>query len=309
MYVHAAYGNFRLDYPIKSAKIDCHILLDTRMSKHYQPHHKAPEDISGNALWFTFLQGKILVNMADPTPAVFSAPHPSHHGLETLQEHYLGTYGGEHCFAAELADNQNLPGNHAWLGLRDMLGHVDDTLAGISGRALQILEWNRNHAYCGRCGGETVQRDTERARTCPQCKRTSYPPVAPVIMILITHGRSMLLARKVGWGNTRYSALAGFVEPGETLESTVIRETREEVGVDIKNIKYFGSQPWPFPNNLMIAFTAEYAGGDIKPDGVEIEHAAFYDADELPNLPPGISISRRMINTVGAELRKLPKTS
>lgn len=298
-----------MDYPIKSAKIDCHTLLDTRMSKHYQPHHKAPDNRSGNALWFTFLQGKILVNMAEPTPTVFSAPNPGHHGLETLQEHYLGTYDGEHCFAAELAENQNLPGNHALLGLRDMLGHVDDTLAGISGRALQILEWNRNHAYCGRCGGETVQRETERARTCPKCKRTSYPPVAPVIMILITHGRSLLLARKVGWGNTRYSALAGFVEPGETLESTVIRETREEVGVEIKNIQYFGSQPWPFPNNLMIAFTAEYAGGDIKPDGVEIEHAAFYDADELPNLPAGISISRRMINTVGAELRKLPKTS
>ena len=182
---------------------------------------------------------------------MYSAPHPNQHGIETLQEHYLGTYGGEHCFATEIADNQNLPTGHALLGLRDMLGHMDETLAGIAGRALQVLEWNRNHAYCGRCGGETTPRGDERARTCPKCKRTSYPPVAPVIMTLITHGRSMLLARKVGWGNTRYSALAGFVEPGETLESTVIRETREEVGVEIKNIQYFGSQPWPFPSQLM----------------------------------------------------------
>ncbi len=279
------------------------------MSKEYNPQFKPPAERSVDALWFTFHQGRVLVRMSGDVPSLFTCAHPNHHGLEILQEHYLGTYGGEHCYAAELAENQIAPNGHAMLGLRDLLGHVDDTLAGISGRAFQILEWNRNHRYCGRCGNETVPRDNERARTCVPCKRTSYPPVAPAIMILITHGRKLLLARKVGWGNTRYSALAGFVEPGETLESTVIRETREEVGVEIKNIRYFGSQPWPFPNNLMIAFTAEYAGGPVTPDGVEIEEAAFFDADELPNLPPGISISRRMINTVAAELRKLPKSS
>ena len=278
------------------------------MSKDYQPHFKAPERRSRDALWFAFHEGRILVRVSDGAPTLPNCAHPLEYGLEVAQEHYLGTYGGEHCYAAELAPRQNAPDGHQLLGLRDLLGHVDDTLAGISGRAFQILEWNRNHRYCGRCGGETVPREDERARTCPSCKRTSYPPVAPVIMILIKDGRKMLLARKVGWGNTRYSALAGFVEPGETLESTVIRETREEVGVEIKNIQYFGSQPWPFPNNLMIAFTADYAGGEIRPDGVEIEHAAFFDADELPNLPAGISISRRMINTVGEQLRKLPKT-
>ncbi len=279
------------------------------MSKEYLPHFKPPAQRSGAALWFAFHAGQVMVRMTDGVPAVLTCAHPADHGLEISQEHYLGTYGGEHCYAAELATEQIAPTGHALLGLRDLLGHVNDTLAGISGRAFQILEWNRNHRYCGRCGNETVPREDERARTCVPCKRTSYPPVAPVIMILITQGRKLLLARKVGWGNTRYSALAGFVEPGETLESTVIRETREEVGVEIKNIRYFGSQPWPFPNNLMIAFTAEYAGGPVTPDGVEIEEAAFFDADELPNLPPGISISRRMITTVAAELRKLPKTS
>jgi len=282
------------------------------MSKEYLPYFKPPAERSESALWFAFYQGRVMVRMSDGRPCVLTCAHPNDHGLETAQEHYLGTYGGEHCYAAELAEEQiphKVPEGHALLGLRDLLNHMDDTLAGLSGRALQILEWNRNHKYCGRCGNETVPRENERARTCPACKRTSYPPVAPAIMILITHGRKLLLARKVGWGNTRYSALAGFVEPGETLESTVIRETREEVGVEIKNIRYFGSQPWPFPNNLMIAFTGEYAGGEVKPDGVEIEEATFFDVDELPNLPPGISISRRMINTVAAELRKLPKTS
>ena len=279
------------------------------MSKEYLPHFRPPAERSGAALWFAFHQGRVLVRMTDSGPALLTCAHPNDHGLEISQEHYLGTYGGDHCYAAELAGEQIAPDGHAMLGLRDLLGHMDDTLAGLSGRAFQVLEWNRNHRYCGRCGNETVPRDNERARTCAPCKRTSYPPVAPAIMILITHGRKMLLARKVGWGNTRYSALAGFVEPGETLETTVIRETREEVGVEIKNIRYFGSQPWPFPNNLMIAFTAEYADGTVAPDGVEIEEAAFFDADELPNLPPGISISRRMINNVSAELKKLPKTT
>ena len=278
------------------------------MSKEYLPHFKAPETRSSSALWFAFESGRVMVRMTDDSPVLLTCAHPAEHGLETLQEHYLGTYGGEHCYAAELATAQTAPNGHAMLGLRDLLGHLDDTLAGVSGRAIQILEWNRNHRYCGRCGGETVPRENERARICVPCKRTSYPPVAPVIMILITHGRKLLLARKVGWGNTRYSALAGFVEPGETLESTVIRETREEVGVEIKNIRYFGSQPWPFPNNLMIAFTAEYAGGAVTPDGVEIEEAAFFDVDEMPTLPPGISISRRMINTIAAELKKMPRT-
>ncbi len=280
-------------------------------SKEYVPLFKPPAERSTSALWFAFDGGKLLVQMTQDGPALPTFAHPHLHGMETAQEHYLGTYDGTHCYAAELAaaqTAQRLPEGHAMLGLRDMLNHVDDTLAGISGRAFQILEWNRNHKYCGRCGGETVPRENERARTCPTCKRTSYPPVAPAIMILISHGRKLLLARKFGWGNTRYSALAGFVEPGETLETTVVRETREEVGVEIKNIKYFGSQPWPFPNNLMIAFTAEYAGGDVTPDGVEIEEAAFYDVDELPNLPPGISISRRMITAVAEELRKLPKS-
>ena len=122
-------------------------------------------------------------------------------------------------------------------------------------------------------------------------------------MVLITDGaRRVLLARKPGWPPGRYSALAGFVEPGEMLEDTVARETREEVGVEVKNIRYFGSQPWPFPHSLMIAFTAEYAGGEVRPDGVEIEEARWFDADELPKLPPSISISRRLIDTITAEL-------
>src|SRR5262249_2996487 len=160
--------------------------------------------------------GQLLVRVTNDGPALPSCCHL--HQMETAQEHYLGTYGGEHCYAVELIQPQTAPAGHTLLGLRDLFGHVDDTLAGLSGRAYPILEWDRNHRYCGRCGGPTAPRENERARVCPTCKRTSYPPIAPAIMILITHGRNLLLARKFGWANTRYSALAGFVEPGETLE-------------------------------------------------------------------------------------------
>jgi len=123
-------------------------------------------------------------------------------------------------------------------------------------------------------------------------------------MILIVRGREILLARKMDWAPGRYSALAGFVEPAEELEETVRSETREEVGLEIKNLRYFGSQPWPFPHQLMIAFTADYASGEITPDGVEIEEAAFFDVENLPDLPAGISISRRMIDTVAKKLAR-----
>jgi NAD+ diphosphatase len=177
-------------------------------------------------------------------------------------------------------------------------------MAALSGRAYQILDWDRNHQFCGRCGTPTVRREDERARTCSKCRRTTYPPVSPAIMVLVTDGaRRVLLARKAGWAPGRYSALAGFVEPGEMLEDTVARETREEVGVEVKNIRYFGSQPWPFPHSLMIAFTAEYAGGEVKPDGVEIEEARWFDAAELPNLPASISISRRLIEAITSGMR------
>ncbi len=217
---------------------------------------------------------------------------------------YLGTCGGKHCYVSELEHANELPHGHELHGLRALFGMVDETLAVLAGRAFQIMEWDRNHQYCSRCGTPTEARGSERARACPECRYTVYPPISPAIMILVTRGREILLARKKEWVNGRFSALAGFVEPGETLEDTVRRETREEVGVEIGNLRYFGSQPWPFPHSLMIAFTADYAGGEVRPDGVEIEEARWFDVGQLPKLPPGISISRRMIDAVSARLAR-----
>jgi NAD+ diphosphatase len=225
------------------------------------------------------------------------------HGLEALRPQYLGVYDGKHCYAVELGESAALPESWRLMGLRDVFGALESGLGALSGRAYQILEWDANHRYCGRCGTPTQMRADERSRRCPQCRRTTYPPVSPAVMVLITDGhRRVLLGRKSTAPPGRYSAFAGFVEPGEMLEDTVARETMEEVGVEVKNIRYFGSQPWPFPHSIMIAFTAEYAGGEMRPDGVEIEDARWFDVDDLPRLPPGISISRRLIDTITAEL-------
>jgi len=270
----------------------------------YQPGYNAPDQQDEPALWFAFHRSRMLVCATPEGPDVPCCPDLAAHGVGTVRRQYLGTIAGKHCYTAEIDESSPPPRGWILLGLRDLFGHFDDQFAALSGRAYQIIDWDRSHQYCSRCGTPTELRMDERARACPSCGLTSYPPISPAVMILVTRGRELLLGRKASFPPGRYSALAGFVEPGETLEHTVMRETREEVGVEVTNIRYFGSQPWPFPHSLMIAFTAEHAGGDITPDGVEIEDARWFDAAELPTLPPSISISRRLIEAVAAQLRQ-----
>jgi len=261
-----------------------------------------PERLDEPALWFAFRRAEILVLNGSGEPAMPCCVDLGEHGLAPLRSLYLGLFGGRHSYAVEIHESQALPEGWSALGLRELFGLVETKLAALSGRAWQLLEWDRNHQYCSRCGTRTEPRNDERSRSCPACGFTSYPPVSPAVMILVTRGGTLLLARKPSFPEGRFSALAGFVEPGETLEDTVIRETREEVGVEVRNIRYFGSQPWPFPHSLMIAFTAEYAGGEIRPDGAEIVEARWFDPSELPKLPPKISISRRLIDTIAGRL-------
>lgn len=273
----------------------------------YIPLHTPPERLEQPALWFAFQRALIVV--IDPASAALPLCHGlTEHGLATRRSTYLGLLDGRHCYAAEIDEQHPLPEGWTTLGLREMFARVDGTTAALSGRALQILNWERDHQFCSRCGTPMRARGDERARACPSCRFTSYPPVSPAVMVLVTRGRELLLARKSEWVPGRYSAIAGFVEPGEMLEDTVARETREEVGVEVGELRYFGSQPWPFPHSLMVAFTAEYAGGELRPDGIEIEEAAWFDAESLPGLPPSVSISRRLITTVAADLaRRIPR--
>ena len=274
------------------------------MPNEYQPLVTPPAERNEPALWFAFQRGEMLIVQSEDEAQLPCCLDLSELGLSTVRSLYLGTYGGKHCYVSELEHANALPDGHELQGLRALFGNVDETLAALAGRAFQIMEWDRNHQYCSRCGTPTEARREERSRACPKCKYTTYPPISPAIMVLITRGREILLARKPEWVPKRFSALAGFVEPGETLEDTVRRETREEVGVEIENLRYFGSQPWPFPHSLMIAFTADYASGEVRPDGVEIEEARFFDVEQLPNLPQRISISRRMIDAVAAKLAR-----
>ena len=274
------------------------------MTTPYEPAAAAPAPLDEPAWWFVFHKAELLLVEGAAELPLPLAREPAELGLAPERRLYLGTYGGRPCYAAQLAPDTPAPAGHRLAALREVMGLGNASLGRLAGRAFQIVEWDRNHLFCSRCGTPTERRDGEYARACPACRRTSYPPVSPAIMVLVVRGRELLLARKKDWAPGRYSALAGFVEPGEELEDTARRETREEVGVEIANLRYFGSQPWPFPHQLMIAFTADYAGGTLRPDGVEIEEAAFFDIDRLPALPAGISISRRMIDTVARKLAR-----
>jgi NAD+ diphosphatase len=173
---------------------------------------------------------------------------------------------------------------------------MGETLFAVAGRAIQIIAWDRDHQFCSRCGAKTAAMAMERAKQCPECKLVTYPRLSPAIIVRVRRGDEMLLARNANWPQGRYSILAGFVEPGETLEETVEREVMEEVGLRVKNIKYFASQPWPFPNSLMLGFTADYDSGEITFNDQEIATADWFRADNLPQIPPPGSISRVLID-------------
>jgi NAD+ diphosphatase len=185
------------------------------------------------------------------------------------------------------------PGLRA-LGLRAVLAHADADLATLAGYAAQLLRWRRTSSFCPVCAQPLGPLDGW-GKACPTCGHTLYPPVSPCTIVLIHDGGDRaLLTSKPGWGQ-RYSLVAGFVEPGETLEQCVAREVREEVGVEVADIRYVGSQPWPFPHQLMVGFMARYAVGDIAIDTTELSDARWFARDALPELPPPFSIARQII--------------
>ena len=272
--------------------------------KGFVASYATPETIDEPALWFIYLGNQILVARDGHGAEVPAVRDPRQLGLTTLREQYLGKLDGQHCFAAEVEDPTAPPQGMEWSGLRDVYGALDDTLFALAGRAFQIVDWDRSHQFCGRCGTGTVLKEGERSRVCPSCAQLHYPRIAPAVMVLVRHGPEFLLARSPHFPPGMFSALAGFTEPGETLEQTIVREVHEEVSLEIKNIRYFASQPWPFPHSLMIAFHADYAAGEITPDPTEIEAAGWFSLERLPErMPSTISISRRLIDAALDELR------
>jgi NAD+ diphosphatase len=262
-----------------------------------------PESFSEPAYWYIFQGNQLLVRREAGRASVPALLHPNELGLQPLRTQYLGTLGERHVFSAECASDAVAPEGVTWSGLRALFGLIDDIDFALAGRAVQIVDWDRTHQFCGACGTATVAKAQERARQCPSCGLTNYPRIAPAVMALVRRGNELLLARSPHFPAGMHSALAGFVEPGESLEQCLQREVREEVGVEVSNLSYFSSQPWPFPHSLMIAFNCDYAGGEITPDPSEIEAAGWFDLDHLPILPNKISIARRLIDATIASMK------
>ena len=215
------------------------------------------------------------------------------------QSHFLGVLDGAAVWGVDVPRGLD-PADGAAMDLFSYFGRASETDWLIAGRAVQIVEWARTHRFCGRCGAPAELAPGERAMKCPSCGMLAFPRLAPAMITLVTRGhgadQEALLARGVQFRAPMYSCLAGFVEPGETLEGAVIREVREEVGIDVTNVRYWGSQPWPFPHSLMLGFQADYMSGDIVCDPTEIVDAQWYRRDALPAIPPGISIARKLID-------------
>ena len=209
---------------------------------------------------------------------------------------YLGELAGEPCFAHLLADGEAAPEGTDPIALRQLFGALPDDDFGIAGRALGITAWDRDHRHCGRCGAPTERSATERVRTCSRCGFGAYPRLSPAIIALVERDGRALLARNARFPLPFFSTLAGFVEVGESLEAAVAREIHEEAGLAITDVRYFGSQPWPFTGSLMIGFTARWASGDIVAEPSEIADADWFPPDQLPRIPPKLSIARELID-------------
>ncbi len=208
----------------------------------------------------------------------------------------LGKVGDATYVTCEVSEDMPLPDGWQASNVRNLYGRISETEWHIAGYATQILHWQRVSQFCPVCGSATEPMGKEWVRRCANCGHDRYPQVSPAVLALVHDGADrVLLAHKPGWGD-RYSILAGFVLPGESLEECVQREVEEEVGFQVADIVYKGSQPWPFPHQLMLGFTARYVSGDIRLDEEELDHAAWFDVNELPPLPPPLSLSRQLID-------------
>jgi NAD+ diphosphatase len=255
-----------------------------------------PEERSEPAWWFIFQENKLLIYQKTASTALPILVGLNELGLTALRQNYLGQLDNRHCFAVEVAEGTLPPAGMSFEGLRQVYGSLDEDLFWIAARAVQIVDWDRTHQFCSRCGAMLRTKTTERSKECPECGLVYFPRLAPAIIVLVERDKKLLLARSRHFMSGMYSVLAGFVEPGESLEEAVVREVKEEVGLDIADITYFGSQPWPFPHSLMIGFTATYAGGEISLDNAEIEDAGWFTVDNLPRIPGKISIARKLID-------------
>ncbi|TCO79965.1 NAD(+) diphosphatase [Marinisporobacter balticus] len=263
---------------------------------HFVPGSICLSHENNSAFWFIFRDNMLLIKLNTSTAAIPHMKDLSLLNLSPIRKQYLGKIDNDPCYSVELPINTSAPADMEFIDLRQLYGLMQEDFFWIAGRAIQIMNWDKTHQYCGQCATPTHTKANEYAKVCPQCGLINYPRICPAIIVAIVKDNQLLLAQGTRFTSPFYSVLAGFVEPGENLEACVKREVLEEVGIKVKNISYFGSQPWPFPNSLMVAFTAEYDGGEIVIDETEIKDAGWFKASMLPPIPSSISISRKLID-------------
>jgi NAD+ diphosphatase len=261
------------------------------MTGAFVPGVSPPTVASPHALVFRCRGSEVLVAGAGAGAEIPLEPAPS-----DPETHYLGALAGVDCFAAAVGDGEAVDGLEL-RHLRSLYGVLSDEHWALAGRAVQLVEWERTHRFCGVCGAPTEPFPGERARRCGTCDHLAFPRLSPAVIMLVRRGRELLLARGRRFTEPIYSCVAGFVDPGESLEEAVVREVREEVGIEIADVRYFGSQSWPFPHSLMIGFTASWAGGEIRIEEEELVDAGWFPPEALPELPAPLSIARRLIDS------------
>ncbi len=249
------------------------------------------------AKYYVFKNNMILVRKNDPRflplqEAVWQRLQPCTEEIIPLKIKESGP-----AYVAEVTETYDPGEEFEWLKLRSLIGRLEDEQFNIWSGASQLLNWRSSHRYCGRCGVRTHQHPIDLARICPSCSATYYPRISPCIIVLISRGEEILLARAAKFKNNMYSTLAGFIEPGESAEAALHREIAEEVGIRVNNISYFGSQSWPFPGQLMLGFFADYASGQIEIDDDEIIDAQWFHISSLPLIPGQGSIAGRLIRS------------
>lgn len=247
------------------------------------------------AIWFVFADHQLLLQGELPSLSLPRQARPPVPLEDIVYLRDIGTHNGHPCLVVELATLPDLTGVQA-VTLREAYMHLGDALWGLAGRASQVLCWRHDHRFCGRCGSAMQEEQDELLCRCPGCDFTTYPRLSPAVIMSVVDGNRILLGRAPHFPTGMYSVLAGFVEPGESLEQAVAREVLEETAIEVTDIRYFASQPWPFPHSLMVGFTSRYGGGTLKVDTSELEDADWFTAKNLPRLPSPISISRRLID-------------
>jgi NAD+ diphosphatase len=262
----------------------------------FTPAFRSEKPLSLPALWFIFQGEKLLVETRAADTVAPCTRSPRQLGMTPIFSQFFGRYGSTNCFAAEVRNITFPPPAMQFKGLRTLFSTVDDDYFILAGRAAQILHWHWEHRFCGKCGAAMENRETELAKICPACGFVGFPRLSPAVIMSVVRGEHILLARSPRFPPGMFSTLAGFVEPGETLEEAVKREVREEVNVGIANIRYVASQSWPFPHSLMIGFSADYVDGEIEVDRTELEDAGWFSVRDLPRLPSKISIARLLID-------------